>query len=240
MGNEAWSLYEVRVPTCLRTRAMWEPVSGIRRNMRRKRWKRSPSDLLGAPGGGPVPAIVRPPLVYGPGSWFWSLRFLEAARQGRLFLPGGGEFGVAYTYIDNLVDAILALAQTDRCGVYNVFDGYTSYRNLVAPYAYWAGTTPRPLPLWAFRSLAACVEGALRLAGFWVASSRLSAEFVLWMQQWGPRKASKAHDELGWHPRGDLEEGMRRTELWLRQTGYLPPRREGSREVERRGQQPGP
>ena len=31
----------------------------------------------------------------------------------------------------------------------------------------------------------------------------------------------KAHDLLGWYPQVDLEEGMRRTEVWLREQGLL-------------------
>jgi nucleoside-diphosphate-sugar epimerase len=32
-----------------------------------------------------------------------------------------------------------------------------------------------------------------------------------------------ARQQLGWVPAVDLVEGMRRTELWLRANGYLPP-----------------
>jgi nucleoside-diphosphate-sugar epimerase len=31
----------------------------------------------------------------------------------------------------------------------------------------------------------------------------------------------KAHDLLGWHPQVDLDEGMRRTEVWLREQKVL-------------------
>ena len=33
----------------------------------------------------------------------------------------------------------------------------------------------------------------------------------------------KVRARLGWVPAVDLGEGMRRTEVWLRENGYLPP-----------------
>jgi nucleoside-diphosphate-sugar epimerase len=33
---------------------------------------------------------------------------------------------------------------------------------------------------------------------------------------------SRAREVLGWEPQVDLDEGMRRTEAWFREEGFLP------------------
>jgi nucleoside-diphosphate-sugar epimerase len=178
--------------------------------------------LLGAPPGGPTVTILRPPAVYGPGSWFWSTRFVKAARRGWLFLPGGGEFSLAYIYIDNLVSAILAASTADAPGgVYNIFDGHMRYRDFVEPYAQMAGTTPRNLPLWVLWAMAASVESAMRLSGWWGALSRHEIAFLLTGHRRTPLAAEKACRELHWSPSVTFESGMQATRAWLEQEGYL-------------------
>jgi nucleoside-diphosphate-sugar epimerase len=180
-------------------------------------------DLLrGAPCGGPTVTILRPPAVYGPGSWFWSTRFLKAAKHGRLFLPGGGEFSLAYIYIDNLVNAIVAACKADAPGgVYNVFDGHMRYRDFVEPYARMARTTPRYLPMWVLWTIAAYVDGPLRLAGWWAALSRRAVAFLMTGHSWSPSVAEKAYRDLHWSPSVTFEKGMQATQAWLDREGYL-------------------
>ena len=77
--------------------------------------------LLADPYKDPDVIILRVPVIYGPGSWFWTVRFIEIARHGRLFLPAGGTFPIAYIYIDNLVDAIVAAARANIVSdIYNM------------------------------------------------------------------------------------------------------------------------
>lgn len=178
--------------------------------------------LRSMPAGGPIPIIMRPPAIYGPASSFWSIRFVEVAKQGRLFLPARGQFSIAYTFIDNLIDAIVAAAKARvGGGVYNIFDGHMLYRDFVTPYAQMAGAQPRHLPVVMLRALALSVELSLRLCGRWIAFSRPSVDFLLTGDSHASLTAAKAERELHWTPKVSFEAGMEATHRWLNEHGYL-------------------
>ena len=178
--------------------------------------------LLGDRRGGSGLTILRAPAIYGPGSRRWAVRMMQDAQKGRLYLPGGGNFPFPYVYIDNLVDAIVAAAQMDApLGIYNVVDGRTTYREFAEPFAKLAGTKPRSLPLWLLWIAAYPADAISKLTGRWMPISRAAVQL---MSDRGRRRyatADRARRELGWEPRVDLLEGMRRTEAWLRQNGHL-------------------
>lgn len=69
--------------------------------------------------------ILRPHAVYGPGDTTLLPRLEKAVKMGGLMLPNGGRSLNSLTRIDNLVQVILEMAETDvlRHRVFNVADG---------------------------------------------------------------------------------------------------------------------
>lgn len=166
--------------------------------------------------------VVRPGDVYGPGSVPWVLRPLEALRAGTFRLPGRGDGVMTPVYVDDLVDAVVrALEAPEAAGrAYTAWDGEPVLaRDFFAHHARWAGraaapTVPRALGLLATGAF----ELAARLRGREPSISRASLTFVSRRAAYPNRRA---REELGWAPAVGLEEGMARTETWLRAEGRL-------------------
>jgi nucleoside-diphosphate-sugar epimerase len=125
-------------------------------------------------------AIVRPGVVYGPGSW-WTYRLGE--QFGRLWLCLGNDAEVPITYLDNCAHAIvhIALAPQLEHTIYNILDddlpSQREYRRALA-----AHLDPKPyrvvVPWWlmsrtvdAVQALNARRARPLRLPGFLVPES---------------------------------------------------------------------
>lgn len=178
--------------------------------------------LLSAAADGPEVIIFRAPSIYGPGGREWTIEMMVNATKGRMFLPGGGFFPFPYVYIDNLVDAVVMAARADTArGVYNVVDGQRTYKEFTEPYCRLAGRKAHFLPSWLLRVVAIGAEGYSRLTGKWVFLSRRRVKVALMRNRRSHTSADKFHRDLGWVPRIDFAEGMKRTEEWLRESGYI-------------------
>jgi nucleoside-diphosphate-sugar epimerase len=163
----------------------------------------------------PQVITLRLPLVYGPGSYNWSIRPILLARKGRLFLPAGGAFFVPYVYVDNVIDAIIGSMQSGVSGeAYNVMDGYVRYRDFLLPYAAAASTQLRFMPAPVLLALAAGCDVAGKLVNVWMPLSRPAARFLIKGGGHPTASAAKAARDFGWVPRISFEEGIRRTLAW--------------------------
>lgn len=164
--------------------------------------------------------VVRPGDVYGPGSIPWSLRPLEALRARRFAVPRRGL--ITPVYVDDLVDCIARALELGAEG-----RAYTAWAApAVSPpeffgfYARMLGRNSVPtLPAPALLALAAADEGVARIRGTAPTATRWA---VRYFSRTATYSTERAHEELGWKPRVDLGEGMRRTERWLRAEGHLP------------------
>ncbi len=166
--------------------------------------------------------VIRPGDVYGPGSVPWTIRPVEALRAGVLFLPGKGDGVMTLVYIDDLVEAIVAA--TSAPGVEGlglaVWDGRpVSSREFFDRYAAMLGrpgVRTAPLPL--VEAAAAGAEAVARLTGRPPAISREAIRYIT-------RRATYPNDLarnlLGWEPQVGFDEGMDRSEAWLRRQGLL-------------------
>jgi nucleoside-diphosphate-sugar epimerase len=69
--------------------------------------------------------IIRPGNVYGPGANIWVLRILDALKKNRIALIDNGSGIFLHTYIDNLLDALIAsLKEDDAIGkIIDITDG---------------------------------------------------------------------------------------------------------------------
>ncbi len=154
-------------------------------------------------------AVVRAPLVYGPGVKGNFLALLDAVRRERALPLGRVRNRRSLLYVDNLCSALLAcLEHPGAAGeVFIASDGEAvSTPELVRRLAGALGVRPRlvPAPVWTLR-----LAGALTGRGATIA--RLTGSLEV--------DDGKLRDALGWSPAVDLADGLRRTAGWYLATG---------------------
>ena len=165
-------------------------------------------------------AILRPSCVYGPGSPHWSVLPLKRIRKGKLKLVAGGRGAFNYVYIDNLADAVLLAAGDDRAlgEGFIVNDGATTWREYFTAYARMAGRERLPsAPLAAAKLYLAGRNLMCRFNH----RSRISLRALNFVAGQAVFRETHLEETLGYRPAVNLEEGLRRTEAWFRETGLL-------------------
>ncbi|HVU75130.1 MAG TPA: NAD-dependent epimerase/dehydratase family protein [Mycobacteriales bacterium] len=176
--------------------------------------------LLAAARGQPV-VIVRPGDVYGPGSAQWTVRPVEMLQRRQLMLIGGGHGVLCPVYIADLVDGLVAAATAEAAlgEVFHVTGGVgVTAREFFGRYAAMLGKRGIPsVP----RAVVRATGPAARLARRWGRDLPVSPRTLEYIEHPGPYSNAKARDVLGWTPRVDLDEGMRRCEEWLRAEGIV-------------------
>jgi nucleoside-diphosphate-sugar epimerase len=166
--------------------------------------------------------IIRPASTYGPRGTAWTIGPIENIKQGRLVLLGRDTGLVTPGYIDNVVDGLmLTLSHPAALGeAFNLCDDRAvTFREFYLTYARMLGKERLPtVPGW-FARFARSGPGRLarRLAGR-PQVGPWSLHFRCNPSQFSVAKAQRL---LGYAPRVDFAEGMRRTEAWLRAAGYL-------------------
>lgn len=169
--------------------------------------------VLAAHAAGEADAVVlRPGDVYGPGSRPWTEIPVAALRAGRLVLPANGRGLVDPVYVDDLVDCVVAaLACPTPAGrVYNAAGGApVTALEFFGEYSRRLGLAPpRAASTRVAMLLAEAMGRVQRLRGV---PSELGAGAVAMLAKTGGLAIDRARRELGWAPRVDLDEGMRRT-----------------------------
>lgn len=162
-------------------------------------------------------AIVRPGMVYGPGSYGWTARIARWAKAGRIPLIDGGQGSAYPIYIDDLIDLLLLCAvHPNAVGeTFNaVDDGPITFADFLGGHMRMIPTDRAiRLPCWLTKALAA-------VSGPFIRDFRMTY-IVAQLCGRGSISNRKAKDRLGWHPRVPLDEGLRRSEAWLRAEGIL-------------------
>jgi nucleoside-diphosphate-sugar epimerase len=167
--------------------------------------------------------IIRPGDVYGPGSRPWVLIPLDAIAKGMFVLPDHGRGVLSPIYIDDLVDGIVLAAATDSAAgqIFTLTGGVgVTCADYFAYHWCWAGKSGRPR--------AYATETVVRLARVaaiarWLRRQKSEGgpEALALLTKPGTFSIAKARRMLGYEPKVDLTEGMRRTEAWLRETGRI-------------------
>jgi len=169
--------------------------------------------------------VIRPANVYGPYSNPWTVRPIKLINSGQMILINGGTGLCNYVYIDNLVDATLVATKRDQSvgEVYLISDGMpVTWKEFFGYYAQMAGKPGiRSVPEWIGKAIALGMEISSKLTG---KPPKITREAVGFLTRKARFSIEKARHELGFQPRLSLEEGMKLTEQWLREAGYLPPR----------------
>lgn len=159
---------------------------------------------------------IRPAMVYGPGSSFWSKRLYEVCGRYATPLVDGGRGHAHPIFIDDVVDLLITAAvHPDAPG--NAFhaapDPAPTWSEFLGHYARMAGNTRTlDVPVSPLKTASPLVTLLTRLAG---------RPFDLdgTLRFWGHRATfamTRAADRLGWRTRISLEVGMRLTESWLK------------------------
>lgn len=168
-------------------------------------------------------AVVRPGDVYGPRSNPWSIRPLEALKEGKFVLPGKGEGLMTPVFGDDLVELVLrALDEPAAAG--RAFTGFDREAVTAAEFfGYYARmlgmekvpTAPRPLAIAGVLAM----EGLAKLRKRPPEVSRTAMAFIGRTDSYD---TSLARTMLGWESKVPLEEGMRLTGEWFEAAGMLP------------------
>jgi len=165
--------------------------------------------------------VIRPGDVYGPGSVPWTLRPLELAKSGQIAVPGKGDGIMLPVYIDDLVESVLlGLLEGEPGEAYTAWDGEPiSFGHYFDRIAAIAGASPArrmPRPL-----MLALAKGMEAVAAVRRQPPQFSSRAMTFVDRRGTASNRRAREELGWEPRVGLDDGMRRTEAWLRTEGLL-------------------
>jgi nucleoside-diphosphate-sugar epimerase len=166
--------------------------------------------------------VIRPGDVYGPGSTGWAVLPLEAIKQRRFMLVDGGKGILTPVYVDDLVESIvLGLTTDDAAGrAFTVWDGSpVTCAEFFNHYARMLGRDGIP----SLTRAAANHAGAAQelVATVTRRPPLITREAIAFVSRKAPYSNRRAREVLGWQPRVDLEEGMRRTELWFREQGLI-------------------
>ena len=161
------------------------------------------------------PVILRPRGLYGPGDMALLPRLLRAARQRPLPLMRNGVAATDLTYIDDVVEAVLAAIRvpSPASRVFNISGGEAiPIRHVAEQAARAAGIPVRWRPMaWpvvrAIASLSEAVCAALPGRPEPVVTAYGAGLFAFRQTL----DISRARKELGWQPRVSFDEGLMRT-----------------------------
>lgn len=169
--------------------------------------------------------IVRPGDVYGPRSLPWTVNPVRLIRSRRVAVPGHSGV-LSPIYIDDLVRGLAAAALTPGAAghIVNLSGGRgAGTGEFFDRYAVMMGRSGVPrIP----RSAALAVATAQSVVGRATGTDvQVSSDAVRYLaDRRGTYGIAKAAQILHWRPAIGLDEGMERTERWLRDSGMLPDR----------------
>lgn len=157
--------------------------------------------------------IVRPATIYGPRGKDFAITIATHLRQGTMAVIGGGHAPGGFCYVDNVVDAMIAAANSDVTlgEVYNLSDATNiDWRTYIDAIAKGIGTrrawidipTPLAFPLARAFELLPGRPMLTRHAAYLLSRSQ---EFPI----------AKARRDFGYQPAVAFEEGLARTISWL-------------------------
>ncbi len=161
-------------------------------------------------------AVVRPGMIYGPHSTTWTLTPLRKVKNGNPVLFGDGLGHACPVYIENVIDAlILAATHPHAPGeAFNICDETITMGDFFGYYGRMCGSSPRLHPSWAGRML--------RPLNKWLdLGLPVSEERMRFFSLKSRYTTEKMRDKLGYSPSISINEGMQRTEAWLRESGHL-------------------
>ncbi len=166
--------------------------------------------------------IVRPGDVYGPGSRPWTILPVEIIKSNRFVLPAMGRGVFSPVYVDDLLTGLtLAAERPEAVGQVLTLGsaaGVTCREFFGHYFRMLDKRGPICLPTPAAVALATAAGATARVRG---KRTEINAASMRYLARPGTYSIEKAHRLLGYAPAVSLDEGMRRTELWLRERRLL-------------------
>ncbi len=162
--------------------------------------------------------IIRAGDVYGPGSIPWIVRPLLLMHQKLFLLANGGRGVMNHVYVDNLIDAIFLTIKKETYGeIFNITDGQeTSWKEYFTRLAEIADfPKPNSLPKNELKLMLKLRSQGQKMFGKKADILPESIDFVTRRYAYS---IAKAQSILSYNPTIGLEEGMQRTQEWLRKT----------------------
>jgi nucleoside-diphosphate-sugar epimerase len=167
--------------------------------------------------------ILRPAAIYGPGDPERFFMIFKRVSRGTFPMFGNGQTLYHPLYIDNLVDAFMLCmpAGVGNGREYLIADErYYPIEEIVRAVARAIDVPIRipHYPVWPVVALGHVVEKICKPLGV---IPPIFPRRVDWYRQNRAFDIGRAKRELGYLPRVELEDGLRRTGQWYRQMGYL-------------------
>jgi nucleoside-diphosphate-sugar epimerase len=167
--------------------------------------------------------IIRPGDVYGPGSRAWLIEPLKLARAGQFILPNQGSGRFTPVYIDDLLDGVMLAAGLPE-GIGQIFilagDRSVSCKQFFSYHWNWAGKTKK-IPSLPLKAALALTQALWKMNHILKKPSEITPDAMLMFSRSGGFSIAKARSRLGYQPKISLDEGMQRSEEWLREIGEL-------------------
>ncbi|MFW6085714.1 MAG: NAD-dependent epimerase/dehydratase family protein, partial [Myxococcota bacterium] len=181
------------------------------------RSKRLAEDLvLSASGHAIETTALRPATLWGPGDTTTLPRLCREGLRGGIELAGGGGNLVSITYVDHLVDAVVAAAVADPAPgrVYQIADGeFLTSAEFYGALCRAAGLPPpRTRFTYALPYVLAALREWLRAPGPW-RTEVIHRGRSIYLDH------GRAIQELDCEPHVPFDEGMERTAAWVREVG---------------------
>ncbi len=167
--------------------------------------------------------ILRPTAIYGPGDPERFQMIFRRVNKGVFPMFGDGETLYHPLYIDNLVDAlILAMEPGKGLGqAYLIADEeYVSIETLVRKTAQALGVEVK-IPHYPILPLVVAGHVCEKLCKPFKIAPPIFPRRVDWFRQNRAFDISKAKRDLGYQPKIDLDEGLKRTGEWYKREGYI-------------------
>ena len=163
-------------------------------------------------------SIIEPSFIYGPRARIGVQELFWYVRKGWLPLIDGGRHRLNMVYVSDVVDAlILASEKNEAIGERFVIghDESPTYREIMEVVAEVLEVTPPrwSVPYVAVKPVATFIQKCVEMLGLrWFHF----ADYLDYTIQDGVLDIGKAKRVLGYHPKIDLAEGMRKTVAWYR------------------------
>jgi nucleoside-diphosphate-sugar epimerase len=167
-------------------------------------------------------SVVRPAGIYGPGDMRF-LKLFRSIRRGYFVMLGSGRTYYHLVYIDDLVDGILRCGREEAALGQAFIIGHERYVTLNELTAMIARVLHAPaprwrLPVWPVYAAGVVCETVCVPLGVRPPLYRRRVDFFTHDRAFDIAKARRT---LGYEPKVDLEEGLRRTAQWYAANGHL-------------------
>lgn len=165
-------------------------------------------------------SVVRISGAYGPGDPHFAVRFLDYAATGRVFVIGPGDQPSKLIFIDDVTEAFLAiLRQPCEPGARYLLNDPAVPNVLgmvrLAMEALAITAPVRRVPEWLAHAVALWEESRARLTGSQPQLTRYTVRAMGHRCFFSPEGTSRT---LGWSPRMDAREGVKKTIAWYRRS----------------------